>query len=348
MTEIFVLQKETYQDQQRRDVHVMVLSNRETGELAEVLLNTPGGQNRSTGAGAVNGLLLMDPRTNELREVLPYRRGFAGGVMAPFANRIREGTYTLSGIRHQLACNWDEIGTRMTRDGRHAIHGLLPKELELTSQETSETHASMMLTAKFDGTDEGYPFLVQVDFTYRLDADGLSIAVTATNLSTQGRPAPFMIGWHPYIQLQGSVDRVVVEFDSRSDFVMSEPTGPGPEGPDRDTHPTGRFVPCADFSHGRPLGDQYWDDGFKALASVQSVPRLETRIVDDVKGGAAILLWQGPQCRFIQVYTGMRDLGVVAVEPMSGQTDCFNNGDGLVVLQAGETWETAFGVRFDL
>ena len=27
---------------------------------------------------------------------------------------------------------------------------------------------------------------------------------------------------------------------------------------------------------------------------------------------------------------------LVAIEPMSGSTDCFNNADGLVVLQAGE------------
>ena len=39
--------------------------------------------------------------------------------------------------------------------------------------------------------------------------------------------------------------------------------------------------------------------------------------------------------------------GLVAVEPMSGSTDCFNNGDGLVVLQAGEEWGGSFGVRLE-
>ena len=28
-----------------------------------------------------------------------------------------------------------------------------------------------------------------------------------------------------------------------------------------------------------------------------------------------------------------------------GSTDCFNNADGLIVLQAGEEWAGAFGVK---
>ena len=49
--------------------------------------------------------------------------------------------------------------------------------------------------------------------------------------------------------------------------------------------------------------------------------------------GDVCVVWQAKQCRFVQVYTGQRQNGIVAVEPMSGQADCFNNGDGLVVLQ---------------
>ena len=60
-----------------------------------------------------------------------------------------------------------------------------------------------------------------------------------------------------------------------------------------------------------------------------------------------MVVWQDAQCRFIQVYTGLRERRALAIEPMSGQTDCFNNGDGLVVLQAGETWETSFGARLE-
>ena len=98
----------------------------------------------------------------------------------------------------------------------------------------------------------------------------------------------------------------------------------------------------SEFPSGAPLGDTFWDDAFKAISSSATVPRLETRIMDQQTNDVAVL-WQDMHCRFVQVYTGQREHSLVAVEPMSGQTDCFNNGDGLVVLQAGEEWQTSFG-----
>ncbi len=82
------------------------------------------------------------------------------------------------------------------------------------------------------------------------------------------------------------------------------------------------------------LGERYWDDGLEATTSTRAVPGLETRVQDHGPTDsslASVVLWQEAQCRFIQVCTGLRDQGLLALEPMSGQTDCFNNGDGLVV-----------------
>ena len=93
------------------------------------------------------------------------------------------------------------------------------------------------------------------------------------------------------------------------------------------------------------MGERYWDDGFKAIASTKAVPTLETRVIDST--GDTTVLWQDSELRFLQVYTGLREQGAIAVEPMSGQTDCYNNGDVLIVLQAGEVWETAMGVRLE-
>lgn len=350
-TTTFTIAEDAYEDAFGSVARVMVLQNSATGELAEILLNTPRGLNRSTGAGAVNGLLLRDPGNDQLREVLPYRGVVAGGLMAPFANRVRYGRYLFDGRSHQLTCNWDETGTRITRSGQHAIHGLLPQELDVVSRIIRDDSAQLTLSASFDGTDKGYPFTVDVAFTYRLDSSGLAIKVTATNVSVTGRAAPFMVGWHPFIQLQGPMNSAKIKFDSRSGYNLAVPIRGGPDGPERDSHPSGIAVPSTDFTDGQPLGERYWDDGFKATASTRAVPRLETRVLDSGTTDtslATVVLWQDAQCRFLQVYTGLRDRGLVAVEPMSGQTDCFNNGDGLVEIQAGEVWETGFGLRLEI
>lgn len=339
-----------YEDDLGRDVRVVVMRNTITGELAEILLNTPGGDNRSNGSGAVNGLLLRDRVSGELREVMPHRRGFVGGLMAPFANRVKNGTYRFAGQAYQLTPNWDETATRISRAGPHAIHGLLPRELQHLSRQAADDGAQLMLGASFDGSDAGYPFPVDVTFAYSLRPSGFSIEVAATNTSGTGQPAPFMVGWHPYVMLRGRVDRAVIAFDDRSAFNRTVPVHGGPAGPERDSHPSGASEPATAFREAQPLGDRYWDDGFKAIASTKAVPTLETRVTEDGAGGSRvsdIVLWQDAQCRFIQIYTGLRDQGAVAIEPMSGQTNCFNNGDGLVVLQAGETWETGFGAHLD-
>lgn len=320
--------------------HVKQLRNSRTGEFVEVLLNTPFGLNRSSGSGSVNGLVLRSKVSRELRVVQPHRTGHKGGLMVPFANRVRDGRYTFGERVHQLNCNWNERERRMTRSGRHAIHGLLPNDMKVASVVVTEHGAALTLSHIFDGSDPGYPFKLELRVTYTLDAAGFAIRVEARNAMSVD-PCPFMVGWHPWFCVS-DVGDAIVAFDSRSGFNRSE----HPEHPERDSIPTGSACRSEDFTRGAPLGTAFWDDGFKALGSITAVPKLKTRIVDGKSKDVAVL-WQEAQCRFIQIYTGEREAGVVAVEPMSGCTNCFNNGDGLVVLQAGEEWETSFGVYLE-
>ena len=112
------------------------------------------------------GLVLRSKVSGELRTVQPHRTAQAGTMMAPFANRIKDGSYTFQGTAHAL------------NDGStHAMHGLLKAELPCTASSTSPHSASITLTATFDGSDPGYPFTLTADFCYTLSADGLAIEV---------------------------------------------------------------------------------------------------------------------------------------------------------------------------
>ena len=46
--------------------------------------------------------------------------------------------------------------------------------------------------------------------------------------------------------------------------------------------------------------------------------------------------------RYVQAYTG-NPIGV-AVEPMSSETDSWNNEDGIIVLEAGRAWQGEFSL----
>ncbi len=138
----------------------------------------------------------------------------------------------------------------------------------------------------------------------------------------------------------------MVQLDPRSSWNVCDHLGtiPGTHADGyEDVVPTGTSTPFDRFN-GQPLGDNFWDDGFKCVSPAAKVGKLETKIIDTASGDTAVM-WQDAQHRFIQIYTGRAAAGLVAVEPMSGSTDCFNNSDGLIVLQAGEEWCGSFGVK---
>ena len=192
----FAIVDDSYSDTLERAVRVKQLRNMKTGEMVEVLLNTPGydennpvvSKNRSTGSGSINGLYLISKVNGEIREVQPHRRGFAGGLMAPFANRINHGRYTFQEHDYQLTLNWSEERSRMSRSGTHAIHGLLPEELHVASWTTTDSNATLTMEAHFDGSDPGYPWKLDLSFVYTLDNDGFRIDVQATNSTASSCP----------------------------------------------------------------------------------------------------------------------------------------------------------------
>jgi len=70
--------------------------------------------------------------------------------------------------------------------------------------------------------------------------------------------------------------------------------------------------------------------------------------VYDPTVGDSSVLWLSPSFRWLQVFTGGVPLlgQVVAIEPMSGETDAYNNGQAReLLLQAGESWQGTFGFR---
>ena len=121
-----------------------------------------------------------------------------------------------------------------------------------------------------------------------------------------------------------------------------------------DLIPTGFTEPWTKFDGTKILGGTsekptYYDDEFKATASTKQCPIIETRIIDTTSGSVSVL-WQDEMYRFVQVYTGTKSaLGenAIAVEAMSSEADSWNNGQGLRLLQCGETYTGSFGVYLE-
>ncbi|MEA5457077.1 hypothetical protein SPF06_20330 [Sinomonas sp. JGH33] len=130
----------------------------------------------------VDGVRLSETFADD--EVPPYA---AGITLAPWANRIEDGRWTLDGTVQQLDITEPSLN--------NAIHGLLRH----TGYELLDTAEDRVVLEAAVFPQQGYPFLVRHRVEYTIDDDGgLRVRQSLTNDSS--RPAPFVLGAHPYLR----------------------------------------------------------------------------------------------------------------------------------------------------
>ena len=121
-----------------------------------------------------------------------------GQVLAPWPNRLIDGTYEWEGEQLQVPLN--------NREQENAIHGLV----RWANWAAVERDPSRVVMEHVLHPQPGYPFTLRLRVDYRLGADGLTVSTTAENAGE--RACPFGIGHHPYIAApSGRVDDLVVD-----------------------------------------------------------------------------------------------------------------------------------------
>jgi aldose 1-epimerase len=108
-----------------------------------------------------------------------------GQVLAPWPNRLAEGSYEWEGERRQLAVTEPKTGS--------AIHGLV----RWASWQAVEREPARVVMEHVLHPQPGYPFTLRLRVEYALRDDGLSVRTTAENVGD--RACPFGAGHHPYI-----------------------------------------------------------------------------------------------------------------------------------------------------
>ena len=163
----------------------------------------------------------------------------------------------------------------------------------------------------------GYPFLLRLEVAYELGAEGLRVETTAENL---GRgPLPFGLAHHPYFA--GRADELEVELPAATTLTV-----------DRRKLPTGRRA--NDLPRTFVIGDR------ADRRDLHRPERARVRV-----GGHR--LWLDDAYRYVQLFTGDHpavERRGVAVEPMTCPPNAFRSGEGLLVLQPGETFRGAWGI----
>ena len=143
--------------------------------------------------------------------VLDTPRAAGGFVMAPYSNRVGFRRFRWQGQDHSIQSNFS--------DSPHAMHGTAWQgPWEVASQSADAVELVFKQTA-----DAAWPFAFNLSQRLKLSAQGLRIDLALT--STDQRPQPAGLGWHPYFAKR-SRSRLHIELTDRweGDAATEVPT----------------------------------------------------------------------------------------------------------------------------
>lgn len=251
-----------------------------------------------------------------------------GQPLIPWPNRIAGGRYSFEGSEQQLALTEPAKG--------NAIHGLLRwRPWEVLEQERERVVVGARLLPM-----TGYPFALEARIAYSLGEDGLRVQTTVANLGP-GR-LPFGSGQHPYLSPGegATVDDCALELPAATRLI-NEAEHQVPVS--REGVQGTRF----DFRAARAIAAMRMDDAFTDL--LRGHDGLATARLHRPDGARAEL-WVDGSYRFLEVFTGDtlapgRARHGLGLEPMTCAPNAFCSGDGLLVLDPGQSTTSLWGAR---
>lgn len=273
----------------------------------------------------VDGVEIITPTIGH--ELNPYADGL---VMAPWANRIDNGKWTLAGKELQL-----EINDPSTNN---AIHGLVSQTVfDIVHQTKSSVTLKTRLMASV-----GYPFELEISVSYKLTSTGIGVTHFAKNLSQEA--APYVVGAHPYFQISGTpTENLEIKSSARSvDLVNNRKIPIG-----RQKISGSEF----DITNWRKLSSCHFDHGFSEL---ERDSQGDAHHYLRAPGGALLDVWQSAEMKYAFIFTpdfytnnaDQTPRTAIAIEPQTGPANAFNSKEDLIWLEPDQIFEASWGVKF--
>jgi aldose 1-epimerase len=249
-----------------------------------------------------------------------------GQVLAPWPNRIENGSYEFDGKQMQLPLTEPEHG--------NAIHGLV-RSATWNVVDLEPDRVAMQYVLE---PEPGYPFLLALNIEYALSDTGLAVTTTARNIGAER--CPYGCGQHPYLTLgTPTVDGLRLQVPAEV-VLLSDERGL----PDRS-----EVVEATeyDFRAGRTIGGTVLDNGYTELT--RDADGRARVLLDDLERDSGVTLWVDESYPWLMVFTGdpLPDVArrSIAVEPMTCPPNAFRTGESLIRLGPGESTASTWGIE---
>lgn len=241
--------------------------------------------------------------------------GYRGVIIAPWPNRLGDGTYTFDGEEFQVPITEHERNT--------ALHGLVSfQDFNVGAKDATSVEFIHRIVPT-----TGYPFPLELRVRYTLDGPTLTTRVNAINLGR--RDAPYGVCCHPYF---------VAGTDELDAWTLSLPAGKILDVDERllprELYNVSEF-PDFDFSSPKVISGAHIDHAYTELSegvvSLSSADGRSVRMEFDPK-----------ELPWVQVHTAdhpdlEKNRAGLAVEPMTCPPDAFRTGTDLIRIKAGSS-----------
>jgi aldose 1-epimerase len=266
---------------------------------------------------SVNNFNLIEPNT---RDGL-----YAGKILAPWPNRIKDGKYAFNKKDYQLPIN--EVSKN------NSLHGLVANcQWEAIFQDQSKVTLQYLLNQP-----DIYPGKLQLQVSYEIIEQGVEISVLSENVGEIA--APYGVSIHTYLVAGALVKNNELLLQLPADQFLEVDAE--------------RLLPIKlalvtgtnfDFISLKKISDLFIDHAFKYSSDY---PRSISLLNAEGQGAEVIF---DDQSKWIQIHTADRDLQgdsrmAVAIEPMTCPPDAFNSGIDLIVLKPGKKHEYKLKIK---
>ena len=247
-------------------------------------------------------------------------RGKTMGVplLYPWANRLAEFAYSAAGKEVLLP----EDRSRLPADPNGLpIHGVIPNLMRF---EAGARENGSALTGRLDWSTpellELFPYAHEVSLEARVDTGSLTIATTVRASGRDRLPVSF--GFHPYLRLPGGRESCRLTFPPAEHLIL-----------DDRMLPSGAAEPAQ--AGELELAGRVFDDAFK--------PHRQPTRYAVAAAGREIALELQEGFPYSQVYAP-EGKDFICFEPMTAPANALRSGEGLSVLEPGNTHRAVFSV----
>ncbi len=275
--------------------------------------------------GGLRGYKVGDDEVFDGYETSEIAPGAAGQILAPWPNRLRDGSFKFDGEQYQVPLDEPSL--------HNAIHGLVRW---LAWQPVEQTDSSITMEHTLHPAP-GYPWRLVHRARYSLSDSGLRVDHTVINHGD--RTAPFGLGTHPYVRVPGvALADLELCLKARIRLLVD-----------------GRLLPIGaarvsgtewDYSTPRKIGSASVNAAFGDISrDADGLADVSVTAPD----GRSVKVWADSSFPWWQLYTGDalngdRRRRSIAIEPMTCPPDALRSGRDLIRLEPGIEWKGSWGI----